>query len=207
MKKIAKILVSNNIVKTNLVDPFRGTSGILLPVYGDCRELISLPEARKEVVNAFVKKIKQENIAHDFIAGTATGGIPWASFVAEKLDSPMLYVRGKPKGHGMGKMVEGRGQKGKHILIVEDMFSTAGSSIVSAEALRRELDANVTDILAVFSWDMPASHENSKKANVKLRPLTEFSEIVEALLEAGKITEDQKGELEKWHEDPQNWRK
>jgi orotate phosphoribosyltransferase len=205
MKTIAQLLVEHNVVRTNFTDPFTWTSGLRSPIYCDCRELISLTEARETVIQAFVELIKTNNFPDDIIAGTATAGIPWSAFVADRLNKPMLYVRGKPKGHGAGKMVEGRGERGKHILVVEDAVSTGGSSIVSAEALRRELDATVQHILGIFSWSTPASFENAKKANIEFHVLTEFHEITEALLAAGKISEDEKKELERFHDSPADW--
>lgn len=205
MKTIAHTLVQNNIVKTNFTDPFTWTSGIKSPIYCDCRELIALPEARETVTNAMIEQIKTLETQPDIIAGTATAGIPWAAFVADKMNLPMLYVRSKPKGHGAGKMVEGRGETGKNIVIVEDAFSTGGSSIKSAEALRNELNANVTDIMGIFTWSTPLADTNANSANVQLHPLTNFEEITEALLEAGTISEAEKESLEAFHNDPAGW--
>jgi len=207
MKNIAEILVSNNIVKTNFADPFKWTSGILSPIYCDCRELISLPEARDIITAEFLKIIKENDLAHDIISGTATAGIPWASFVADQLKAPMIYVRGKPKGHGAGKMVEGRAENGKNILVVEDAISTAGSSIKSADALRSECEAIVTDILAIFTWSTPLSVENAKNANLNIWALTNFHEIADCLLEQGKISKEEKNELIKFNQNPSDWKK
>jgi orotate phosphoribosyltransferase len=168
--------------------------------------LISLPEARNVVVNAFIEELKSLGMEADYFSGTATAGIPWAAFVAERMEKPMLYVRSKPKEHGAGKMVEGRGEKNKKIVVIEDALSTAGSSIVSVQALRDELEAEVRYILAIFSWDTPEAPQKARAANVKLKPLTMFSEIVEALLVQKKITAEEKSVLEKFHKDPKGWR-
>ncbi|MBT3349317.1 orotate phosphoribosyltransferase [bacterium] len=205
MKYIAEILVRHDIVKTNFETPFVWVSGIHSPIYCDCREIISIPEARDAIVAAFLEKIETENFAVDIISGTATAGIPWAAFVAQALDKPMLYVRPEPKKHGAGKQVEGRGDRGKNVLVVEDALSTAGSSVRSAEALRKELDANVENILAIFSWDTPAAPRTAAAANLKLWPLTYFDEIADTLEESRKITAEQKSELERFHADPPNW--
>ncbi len=205
MNSIAQLLVKHEIVKINFQNPFTWVSGIKSPIYCDCRELMSLPEARNIIINQLCQQITEQKMCSDVIAGTATAGIPWASFVAQKLDLPLLYVRSKPKDHGAGKMVEGRCEKGKNILVVEDALSTAGSSIVSANALREELSATVTNILAIFSWDTPQAKENATKDNVNLHYLTKFSEIAEALLEMEKITSEEKASLERFHEDPKNW--
>ncbi len=101
--------------------------------------------------------------------------------------------------------MEGRTDKGKKIVVIEDAFSTAGSSIVSTNALREELQATVKDILGIFSWSTPLAEENAKKGNVILHPLTNFAEITEALLEAQKITAEEKQELLKFNHDPKGW--
>lgn len=206
MQSIAQLLVEHDIVRVNFEEPFTWTSGIKSPIYCDCRELMSLVGARQEVVDGFVNLIREHKLSHDVVAGTATAGISWAAFVADRLDVPMLYVRSKPKGHGAGKMVEGRASLGRNILVVEDAVSTGGSSAVSAQALRDELEATVTHILAIFSWSTPLSNENEQKHGVKFLTLTAFDEIAEALLEAGKITQDQKESLERFHSDPAGWK-
>ncbi|MCF7906293.1 orotate phosphoribosyltransferase, partial [Candidatus Gracilibacteria bacterium] len=229
MKSIAQLLVQHQAVKVNFQNPFTWVSGIRSPIYCDCRELISIPEAREVIVEAFLEEIEllssplmgedegggeKKSPLPSFpshggrgcvVAGTATAGIPWAAFVAQKLNLPMLYVRPKPKEHGAGKMVEGKCEKNKNILVVEDALSTAGSSVRSAEALRSELNATVTDILAIFSWDTPQAGVNAEKAKLNLHPLTKFDEIAECLLEMGKITEEEKESLERFHKDPAGW--
>lgn len=204
MKTIADILVQNTIVKTNFKDPFVWTSGIHSPIYCDCRELIGIPDARTIVTQSFIQKIEQLG-GCDIVAGTATAGIPWSSFVAAELDMPMLYVRSKAKAHGAGKMVEGRGAKEKHIIVVEDAFSTAGSSIVSANALRHELNARVEHILGIFSWDTPQATTNAHTANVTLHPLTTFDEIAESLRENDSISSEEYAQLLDFHKDPNGW--
>lgn len=205
MKTIANILVEQNIVRTNFTNPFLWASGIHSPIYCDCRELMSLTNARNEIVDGFAKLIANKNLPTEMIAGTATAGIPWAAFVAERLSEPMLYVRGKPKDHGAGKMVEGRGEQNKKILVVEDAISTGGSSIVSANALRKELNATVEHILGIFTWSTPKVAENEKEHHITFHTLTDFSEIVEALKRAEKINDEEEASLNRFHENPREW--
>lgn len=215
MKDIAQLLVEHDIVKTNFTTPFTWTSGIKSPIYCDCRELTGLIRARTEIVDQMINQVRTLGISVDAVAGTATAGISWAAWVADRLDKPMCYVRSKPKGHGAGKMVEGRipkpspdsGESRLNILVVEDAFSTGGSSIASAEALRAELGADVTHILGIFSWSTPEFFTRQKHANLEMIPLTNFEEITAALLEAGKISETEKADLETFHRNPRTWYK
>lgn len=205
MKNIAEILVKHDIVKTNFKDPFVWSSGIKSPIYCDCRELISIPEARVMINEAFIDLISRENLPTDIISGTATAGIPWAAFIADKMNKPMLYVRPEPKSHGAGKQVEGRGEHGKNVVIIEDAFSTGGSSIKSAQALRTEINATVEHILAIFSWDTPQLPINAEQGKVSLWPLTNFAEISAALCKSNKITDTEYKELLKFHANPKAW--
>lgn len=206
MKNIAQILVEQNVVQVDFENPFTWTSGIVSPIYCDCRELISLPEARDVIVESFLALMKSENLQCDYIAGPATAGIPWAAMIADRLKIPMLYVRSKPKGHGAGKMVEGKvDQASPNIVVVEDAFSTGGSSIKSAQALRAEVDAHVSHIMGIFSWSTPQADINAEAADITLVPLTNFNEIADALSAAAKITESQKENLEAFHDNPTGW--
>ncbi len=205
MKSIADILVKHNIVRISFENPFLWASGIYSPIYCDCRELMSLTEARNEIVDGFMDLIKNKNLPTDMVAGTATAGIPWAAFVADRLEAPMLYVRAKAKDHGAGKMVEGRGVKDQHVLVIEDAVSTGGSSVKSAIALREELNATVEHIIGIFSWSTPKVAENEKENGIKFHVLTEFAEIVDSLEEAGRIDKDQRASLERFHNNPKEW--
>lgn len=206
MKNIAQLLVEQNVVQTNFKQLYTWTSGIKSPIYCDCRELISIPAARDIIVESFLELMDTKNLQGDYIAGPATAGIPWAAILADRLKIPMLYVRSSPKGHGAGKMVEGKVKlSNPHIIMVEDAFSTGGSSIKSAQALRSEVGAVVSHIMGIFSWSPPASFINAKKANITLAPLTEFKAIIEALLAAEKITQAEKDLLERFHENPLGW--
>ena len=206
MEHIAQLLVAENIVRVNFTEPFTWTSGIKSPIYCDCRELISTPTARDQIIEAFLTQLKEHNMPCDYIAGPATAGIPWAAFIADRLKIPMLYVRSKPKGHGTGKMVEGKVRTGNpKIVVVEDAFSTGGSSIKSAQALRDELGAEVEHILGIFSWSTPQAVVNAQAAGVQLAPLTNFDEIVNALLESEKITAEEHVSLERFHANPAEW--
>ncbi len=208
MQSIAALLVKHDVVKVNFDQPFTWTSGIKSPIYCDCRELTGLVEARATVVTTMIEKINELGLKPDAVAGTATAGISWAAWVAGILNVPMGYVRGKPKGHGAGKMVEGLnknlGSK-PQIVVVEDAFSTGGSSIKSAEALRSELNAEVKYIFGIFSWDTPKFFASQRQAGLEMISFTNFDEIVSALQAAGKISPTQAQSLQRFHEDPPNW--
>src|SRR5690625_3255058 len=139
-KTIAKDLLDIEAIqlKTNEVDYFTWASGIRSPIYCDNRLIISYPNTREKVVEAWVNIIEKSNIKPDIIAGCATGGIPHAAWLADALNLPMVYVRSKPKGHGTGSQIEGHFEKGQNVLVIEDLISTGGSAIDATKALQSE---------------------------------------------------------------------
>lgn len=199
MRHVAKILIQSEVVRVDFEQMFKWTSGIQSPIYCDCRELMSLPDERTDIVNSFLEIIRNMPYKPDAVAGTATAGIPWASFLAQELGVPLLYVRSKPKGHGRGKMVEGRLEKGKRVLVIEDAISTGGSVQKSVQALRDELNAEVTDVMSIFTWDTKLSHNTMQKTNVNLHSLTLFSEIVETLHAQNKVSDKEFDLLHHFH--------
>src|SRR3989344_6930414 len=98
--KVSEILLGVNAVVLRTKPPFRWVSGILSPIYTDNRLLMSYPKERDFIINSFVKMLKKEKIKFDAFAGTATAGIPWASWISQKLKKPMIYVRSEAKDHG-----------------------------------------------------------------------------------------------------------
>src|SRR3990167_1821016 len=123
-QEIAKLLLKIKAVTLNLSNPYHYTSGILSPIYCDNRLIISYPEKRTAVINAFLSTIKEKNLLFDVVAGTATAGIPYAAWIADRLNLPMLYVRGEAKKHGKQNQVEGLLQKNQTVLVIEDLVST-----------------------------------------------------------------------------------
>jgi len=163
-RKVAEILLNAKAVKLNVKEPFTYTSGLISPIYTDNRVLISYVEERDTIVDGFIDLIKERGLKPDYIAGTATAGIPWAAFVAEKMKLPMVYVRNKPKGHGAGKQIEGMLTKGKSVLIIEDLVSTGGSALNSVNAIRNEGKGIVHEVFAIFSYGMDKAETAFREA-------------------------------------------
>lgn len=202
-QKTASILLDIGAVLFSRRYPFKFDSGILSPVYVDNRLLISYPKERNEIIDLLLKKIKQIGTP-DVIAGVATAGIPHAAFLAQKLNIPMAFVRSKPKDHGRGNQVEGIIKKGQKAIVIEDLVSTGGSSARVIDVLR-ELGADVTDVLAIYSHNLKESAENFKKAKIKFSFLTNTEEVAKVAKEKGLLLEGQIETIIKWTKDPKNW--
>ena len=209
-REVAKALLEIGAVKLQPKDPFTWTSGLRSPMYCDNRMLISHPKAYELVVDAFVDIIENgggEGLEFNFLAGTSTAGIPWASFLAYDIESPMVYVRSKPKGHGAGKMIEGDLPEGSHVLVVEDLISTGGSSVATVEALREEGKGTVTDVLAIFTYNFEKATTRFAEVNVNSWPITNVQILTDVAVEMGKITAEEQEMVLAFTRDPQAWQK
>lgn len=204
-ENIAEILLATNAVKINTKKPFTYTSGLKSPIYTDNRVLISHPEERGVIVDEFIKLIHERGLKPDYIAGTATAGIPWAAFVVERLGLPMIYVRSKPKGHGAGKQIEGDLPEGKSVLIIEDLISTGGSALNSVNALRNEGKSSVHDVFAIFSYGLDKSEEAFLNASVALSTLTDIDVLIKVALQNNKIDDSDVTAIRRFKENPNNW--
>ncbi|MFQ5774816.1 MAG: orotate phosphoribosyltransferase [Kiloniellaceae bacterium] len=119
-------------------DPFIFTSGRASPVYVDCRKVISYPRERRTLMDLAVALIEREvgTGAIDVVAGGETAGVPFAAWIADRLELPMIYVRKAPKGFGRNARIEGAFAEGARVLLVEDLATDGGSKINFVEAIR-----------------------------------------------------------------------
>lgn len=203
--RIAELLLSIEAVKVSVNPPFTWTSGIKSPIYCDNRMIYGFPDARRIVVDALTQRVKALHVPPDVIAGTATAAIGWAALVAETMNLPFVYVRSKPKEHGAKKQVEGFLQKGKHVVLIEDLLSTGGSAANSITALRNEHDSIVTDVVAIFSYELPAGLDRARELNVQLHPLSNFTTLIQVALDQDRITPDEAALVKRFAKDPEHW--
>ncbi len=203
-EQTAKILFDLKAVKINVKEPFTFSSGIKSPIYCDNRVILGYPEAREQIVQGFLDIIDTENT--DVIAGVATAGISWAAFIAEKLGKPMAYVRSKPKGHGVGRQIEGAETAGKRVAVIEDLISTGGSSINAAEVLRNS-GADSVEVKAIFSYNFKSAFENFEKINCKWDTISDFDILIELLKNEKYLNETEAKTALEWNKNPESWGK
>lgn len=202
--KIAEILLKLNAVMLRTKPPFRWASGILSPIYTDNRLLMSYPRQRDFIVNSFIKMLKKEKIKFDGFAGTATAGIPWAAWLAQKLNKPMVYVRSESKDHGRENLVEGKIEEGKNYIVVEDLISTGGSSMNTITALR-EKGAVAEHCIAIFTYELEKAEDNFQNANVQLHTLTNFTSLIKTAVQKKYIERKELEHAMDWKKNPEGW--
>lgn len=205
-KTISTFLLDLKAVKFSPENPFHYASGLKGPIYCDNRMLLSHVDKRDQVIKAFIKKIETEHLSFDLLGGIATAGIPHAAFVADRLKSPMVYVRPKPKGHGKMNQVEGDYLAGQKVLLFEDLVNQ-GSSLEDAITGTKNANLLVTDCICIVDYQMNEAKRRLDNLNIKLHSLTNFSVLVDTALELKLINETGKQELLNWHSDPVTWSK
>ena len=178
-EKIANLLLSIGCVNIDFKNQFTLTSGKKSPVYVDCRKLISLPKERELIFYEISKQIKSKNKDNStIIAGGETAGIPYSSFLCQKMKYPMIYIRKSPKGFGKGKLIEGEFKKNTQSILVEDMATDGGSKLHFIRALRQN-ELKVKDIYVVFYYGIyPKAKKNISKMKVNLNYLTSWRDIL-----------------------------
>lgn len=190
------------IVRPN--DPFTWASGLKSPIYCDNRILISDTKGRKRTQEAFKELIRDQKWNLDLIAGTATAGIPHASWLSWSLDLPMVYVRSSAKKHGKQNAIEGRIKPGQKTIVVEDLISTGKSSIQSVNALR-EAGCDVIAVVSIFSYELTAAKDAFKEAEIAYFSLSNYDELIDLLDSNKQLTSPEKETLLLWKQDPHTW--
>ena len=198
-------LIKINSIKINLKNSFSWVSGWKSPFYFDNRISLSYPNIRKEITKRLVSIIKAKYDDVGIIAGVATAGIPQGALVAENLNLPFAYVRSKPKSHGMKNMIEGRIEKGKRVLLIEDLISTGGSSIKSVEAVR-ETGSIVIGVLSIFNYGFKVSEENFKNINCDTSSIFNYNDLLSIALKNNYIEDQDLEKLKSWRDNPEKWK-
>jgi len=191
-------------IKLQPDNPFTWASGWKSPFYCDNRKTLSFPELRSFVKVELTRLILENFPEADVVAGVATGAIAQGALVADVLGKPFIYVRSKPKDHGMENLIEGELQAGQKVIVVEDLISTGGSSLKAVEAVRRS-GAEVVGMVASYTYGFPVAEQAFREANVKLITLTNYEAVVAEALRTGYIKDSDVELLHQWRQNPAEW--
>jgi len=203
-REIAEQLLQIKAVKLSPVKPFTWASGWLSPIYCDNRKILSFPETRTFIKDAFVNFISTRFPDIEIIAGVATGAIAHGAIVADAMGLPFIYVRSAPKNHGLENLIEGVKFPGKSVLVIEDLISTGSSSLKAVEALRNS-DMHVNDLVAIFSYNFEIAEQNSLEAKCNFHSLCTYDVLIETALAINYIKKEELEILKQWRRDPANW--
>lgn len=203
---IAEMLLKIQAIKLNTQKPFTWTSGWKSPIYCDNRLSLSYPDVRGAIKEGLTQAIRENFFTAEAIAGVATAGIAHGALVADALDLPLLYVRPKPKEHGMENLIEGRVVKNQKVVVVEDLVSTGGSSLKAVDSLRAA-GFKVLGMVSVFNYGFDLASRNFYEADVSLISLSDYGHLLSQAVQEKYVGEDEVVSLKAWRVDPSHWKK
>ncbi|MDR3713689.1 MAG: orotate phosphoribosyltransferase [Puia sp.] len=204
-KAVAEKLLQIQAIRLQPNDPFTWSSGWKSPIYCDNRKVLSFPYVRdfikSEMCNTAFEKFPEAAV----LAGVATAGIPWGVLVADQLKLPYIYVRPKPKEHGLGNQIEGYYEKGQQVLVIEDLISTGKSSLLVVDVLR-QAGLHVIGMVSICTYDFEVARLAFEKAEVPYISLTDYPTLISLALEKKIIRPEDEAILLNWRKDPANWK-
>jgi orotate phosphoribosyltransferase len=203
-KAVAEKLLEIQAIKLSLERPFTWASGWKSPIYCDNRKILSFPHIREFIKSEMCNQIFEVFPDADLLAGVATAGIAWGAMAADQLKLPFIYVRSKPKEHGMGNQIEGFYEKGKQVVVIEDLISTGKSSMAVIQALRSG-GLQIAGLVSIFNYGFDESVNLFSSEGIVTRSLTDYSNLIKLAVEKGSVNPAQHQTLVKWREDPANW--
>jgi orotate phosphoribosyltransferase len=141
----------------------------------------------------------------EIIAGVATAGIPWGAMAADQLKLPYIYVRPKPKEHGLGNQIEGFYEPEKRVVVVEDLISTGKSSLQVVDVLKNA-GLKVEGMVSIFTYGFDKAKKAFEDAEIPFQSLTDYPSLIDLAISKNLISEDEQKELLLWRQDPANWK-
>ncbi len=201
---VAEKLLQAGAVKLSPQQPFTWASGWKSPIYCDNRKVLSFPYIRDFIKSEMSSVIFEHFPDADALAGVATAGIAWGAMAADQLKLPYMYVRPKPKEHGMGNQIEGAFEPGQNVLVIEDLISTGKSSLQVCEVLKNA-GLKVTGMVSIFNYGFAEAVAAFENADIKLYSLTNYEILINLAISKGLVDESQLKTLLNWRNAPSTW--
>lgn len=201
---LASKLLKIKAIKLQPNEPFTWASGWKSPFYCDNRKTLSYPELRTFVKLELSRLVAEKYPQAEAIAGVATGAIAQGALVADQLALPFVYVRSKPKDHGLENLIEGDLQPKSKVVVIEDLISTGSSSLKAVEAIRRA-DCEVVGMVASYTYSFGVAEKAFADAGVELTTLTNYEAVIHVALQQGYIKAEDISMLDEWRSNPSQW--
>ena len=183
-KATAEKLLQINAIKLSPQQPFTWASGWKSPIYCDNRKVLSFPYIRDFIKSEMSNVVFEKFPDAELLAGVATAGIAWGAMVADQLKLPYIYVRPKPKEHGLANQIEGFYEKGKKVVVIEDLISTGKSSLQVVEVLRQQ-EIEVIGMVSIFNYGFDVAANAFSQAKVPYISLTNYNTLISLAVENG----------------------
>ena len=201
---LAEKLLQISAIKLQPDSPFSWATGWNSPIYTDLRMTLSYPEVRN-LIKVEMARLIMENFGDaEVIASIATGAIAHGALVADSLALPMVYVRSKPKDHGLENLIEGDIKPGQKVVLIEDQLST-GNNCMKCLNTVREAGGIVLGAVVIFDYQFSGASKALKRAKLPIIQLIDFETMMDVAIEHCQLSEADADILQQWHSDPENW--
>jgi orotate phosphoribosyltransferase len=205
-KAVAEKLLQVQAVKLSPEKPFTWASGWKSPIYCDNRKVLSFPYVRDFIKSELCNLVFEKYPDAQLLAGVATAGIAWGAMVADQLKLPYIYVRPKPKEHGLGNQIEGYYEAGQNTIVIEDLISTGKSSLQVVDVLKNA-GVHVKGMVSIFNYGFDVADTAFASAGVSYQSLTNYENLIKLALSKGMVDIKNMDLLLEWRKDPANWMK
>jgi orotate phosphoribosyltransferase len=203
-KAVAEKLLQINAIKLSPQQPFTWASGWKSPIYCDNRKVLSFPYIRDFVKSEMSSVLFEKFPEAELIAGVATAGIAWGAMAADQLKLPYIYVRPKPKEHGLANQIEGFYEAGQKVVVIEDLVSTGKSSLQVCDVLKAA-GVEVIGMISIFNYGFPVAAEAFAAAGIPLYSLTNYPTLINLAIEKAIVTPEEQATLMSWQTNPADW--
>lgn len=206
--EVARLLLKIGAVNIKTHKPYKYATGIMSPVFIDCRVLNSYPEERKIVLIYFQDYIDQfigrNNIS--LVIGSGHSGISLTAFLAEKMRVPMAYIRKSSKTHGKGNQVEGIIRKGDKALIITDIIDDEDHISTSVNILK-EMGVEIVHALSIVNMKFGIADKYLKNEKIRYFTLTDLRILIKTAVSESIISVIEGEEIENWRKNFNDWGK
>ncbi len=201
---VAEKLLQVKAIQLNIQHPYTWASGWKSPIYCDNRRILSFPYERDFIKSELCSVIFEKFPEADSIAGVATAGIAWGAMAADQLKLPFMYVRPKPKEHGLGNQIEGSYLPGQKVLVVEDLISTGKSSLQVCEVLQ-QAGLQVVGMVSIFNYGFSQAETAFKEAGIPFYSLSNYEVLISLARQKQLVQQEALNSLLNWRQNPEKW--
>ncbi len=172
-----------------------GRTTINSPVYVNLRKLVSNPRAlaraarvMQEKVQTLQSKLHPQVEPYQRVCGIPFGGLHLATAFSLRTTTPMIYVHPAKERNGSRVFVEGVYEEGEHVLLIDDLVTTGGGIVETAEFLRTNAGLLVRDVLVLVDREEGA-RERLKGRGYNLNSILGLEAMLNYLMASEKIEE------------------
>jgi uridine monophosphate synthetase len=172
---------------------FKLKSGLTSSVYMNLRKIISYPDVLRAVSEA-MWAITSKN-KFDLVCGVPYTALPIATCMSLDHNIPMIMRRKEKKDYGTKQMIEGEFKAGQTCLIIEDVITSGGSIIETADELEAA-GVQVKDLVVLIDREQGGRENLEKKYHV--HAVLTISEILNELLKSDLLNSTERGCIDKF---------